>query len=131
MTCETAYAKAASQASHSFINENGLLVNVFDPTLQLFHDLWTFCLPIAMATIFKHLFAYCFVLVERRCQRNGNQGFKRVPHTLDHSDITFEKGMPTKMNCEKKTYVLIEFVNRKKSLSIEGVDIICEKHMIA
>ena len=81
---------------HSFINENGLLVNVFDPTLQLFHDLWTFCLPIAMATIFKHLFAYCFVLVERRCHRSANQGFKRVPHTLDHSDITFEKGMPTK-----------------------------------
>ena len=107
VTCETADAKAACETSRSFIHKMVVIVKIFDPQLQLLHDPRTFCLPRAVATILKVMLAYCLALIERGCQR-----FKRAPHTLDHSDITYEhkhKGDATN-ELWKKTCVLTESV---------------------
>lgn len=82
VTCDTANAKVACEASHSFIHKSFVPIKIFDPTLQLVHDSWFRCLPRALATISKFLFAQCLVLTERGCQR-----FKCAPHTLDHFDM--------------------------------------------
>ena len=90
MTCETADAKAASEASHSFIHKSFATVKIFDPTLQLVHDSWTFVLPKALATILNLLIAYCFVLTER--------GAQRLKCALDHGGILKRNRGKSKMS---------------------------------
>ena len=82
VTCDTANAKVACEASRIFIHKNFGGIEVFDPTIQRRQDSWSFVLPHALATKVFPLFAQHRVFTER-----GYQRFKCAPHTLDHFDI--------------------------------------------